>query len=146
MEISETEVHLKLDTIAWKEHIHAPASATQVKIGLLCTFVNFNEDSYNAVLVGAIKIKSGETLKGAKLNIPIAEAHEMAVIIVANIYFESTNYGSEHIVGGKRFEAARIIEAVHFKDGKPFVFVPEDIPEAVKPEQIEPDIFWDIEE
>ncbi|QEK52705.1 hypothetical protein FYC62_14320 [Pedobacter aquae] len=145
--LSATEVYLKLDTIVWQEHIQAPASATQVKIGLVCSFVNFNDDSYNSILVGAIKIKSGETLKGASLSIPIPQEEEMAMIIVANIYFESTNYGAEYIMGGKKFEAARIIEAVHFKDGKPYVFIQEDIPNPVKLiDQVKPDVFWDIEE
>jgi ethanolamine utilization protein EutA (predicted chaperonin) len=123
----------------------APASAKQVKIGLVCSFVNFNDDSNNSILVGAIKIKSGETLKGASLSIPLPEVQEMAMIIVANIYFESTNYGAEYIMGGKKFEAARIIEAVHFKDGKPYLFIQEDIPDPVKLiDQVKPDVFWDI--
>ena len=146
VDISETEVHLKLDSIVWKEHILAPPSATQVKIGLICSFVDFNKDSYASILVGALKIESGKSLKGASLSIPIPQEQEMAMIIVANIYFESTNYSSEFIVGGKKFEAACIIETVHFKEGEPFVFMPEDIPESAQEDLINPDVFWEVEE
>src|SRR5690606_14207608 len=135
----------KISAFNWGK-VKAPQTAERVKMGLCCVFADFKNGITDSVNADHLVIEKEQSFVGASLKVSIPRKEELAVLLVANVFFESGSLGKTALIENQNFQAGLILDVAHIKNGALVEFVAEKLPEKSEEPVIKANAFWQLEE
>lgn len=142
--ISAEEVKISIKPFDWNNTIQAPQHAELVKIGFCCVFVDFNSGTFSAVKADDLFIKRNSSFPGGRFKIGVPTETEIAVMLVMNVSFQGEFQNNPYQIENKQYQAGKILDVAHIKNGEVLKFVAEELPKKVITPSAAPDAFWEL--
>nr|WP_294899927.1 hypothetical protein [uncultured Pedobacter sp.] len=144
-QITAKQINIKIPAFDWQNKIKAPKNAQRMKVGLCCVFADFKNGTTESVNANQLNIKENRSFPGASLRVDIPAKEEMAVFLIANLFFETDSLNKATIIENQNYQAGIILDVAHIKDGALVEFVAEKPIEKLEEEAIKVDVFWQVE-